>query len=1403
MVQNDEKHPPGVDRKKTSPAAFLAAAARAGLFPQTPPNISPGASLASLGLFHARDYRIRHARMEDLAVLEDLERRCWSQALQTPGDELAHRLDTFPEGQFVLVLDNTITGVIYSQRIPHADALRGARSDSVSMLHQAQGPVAQLLAVNIDPQYQERQLGDQLLEFILQYFSVTPGIESVVAVTLCRNYHRQKEMDKNPPLGLEQYIKKRDARGLLHDPILRFHELHGADISGLIPGYRPKDTKNEGFGVLAIYDIRKRRRKEANLSLPSKTNTGLSGKELMDFLEHTIKEILGKENEPAFSANRPFMEMGLDSADLLQLNEQLSHAFHQKLGATFFFKHNTHQKLVSWFQANPPAKTRPYSSLETAATAPTHNPRQNDIAIVGMACRLPGGINDPQALWELLKNGRHVIGPMPRGRWTWPAGIDPAHEHRGIDQGGFLEDIESFDASFFRISPKEAALMDPQQRILLELAWETLNNGGLSVESQAGSRTGVFIGASGSDYRLLLEQEKIPAQAHMTTGNSMAVMANRISYFFDFNGPNLSIDTACSSSLVAVHEAVQSLRQGQCTQALAGGINLICHPGTSISYYKAGMLSPDGLCRTFDQKANGYVRSEGAAMIMLKPLDRAIADQNFIHAVIKGSACNHGGLATGLTVPNPDQQARLLRDAWENAGICATSLGYFEAHGTGTSLGDPIEVQGLQDAFAQIAQSTGSQSLDIVHEKSCGLGSVKTNLGHLEAASGITGLIKTVLCLNRRELVPSLHCEKLNPHIDLADSPFYVPDRLQPWPEPKGESCGRVAGVSSFGFGGTNAHVVLEEFVGPAVETPENTRKKPSPFNRKPHWFSRRPTVTEKSSPVFFMEKGWRSVPLHTSGTKPQDAGGKIAIFSTDDTRNLAESLAKHLPQSQIVSLDDPTAPSLDFGGCIHLYGHNTNNDLDHLKLRIQWLQQWIGKGVGTRARGSNAKLTLLGVTQGLESFRNPAPNLSGAPIAALYRTLQSEYSHVCSRHMDILPGGSQDTHTLAGMIAGEFWDKQGPPEICLRDGERYAPILRACPEKPAPGPALEIPENEVLWITGGTRGLGLLCARHFVSRYNVKRLVLTGQEPFPPREQWPSFQAENGSASPNLKTALAMVQKIEAVKALEAQGVQVRVLSFTLSDEAAMGKYLQEIRQTMGPAAGVIHCAGIEGTDTPAFIRKDPEEIHRVLEPKIPGLNQLVAHFNAEPLRFFLVFSSVSAAIPALAVGRIDYAMANAYMDYLAQSCPHSCPLVSIQWPSWKETGMGEVRNPVYEGTGLVSLTDREGLRILDHVLGHDLGPVIMPAMVNPSLWEPECLLDHKPHPAPTAHAGAPRLNSGPNRKPNPKSLRPWLTRLFSRELGIEPGDVDPDTQFKDYGADSILLSQVLGHINKKLDPP
>jgi len=282
----------------------------------------------------------------------------------------------------------------------------------------------------------------------------------------------------------------------------------------------------------------------------------------------------------------------------------------------------------------------------------------------------------------------------------------------------------------------------------------------------------------------------------------MAVLANRISYFFDLHGPSIQVDTACSSSLIAVHQAVEALRHGAGSLALVGGINIMCHPGNTIAYYKAGMLSKTGRCRTFDQAADGYVRSEGAAVLVLKPLRQAVRDHDPVQAVLRGTACNHGGAAAGLTVPNPSQQSELLKEAWSAAGIDPSSIGYIEMHGTGTKLGDPVEIRGLTQAMAYPTREASSSL--------CGLSSIKTNLGHLEAAAGIAGLLKVVLSLRHAELPRTVHFQTLNPQIDLEGTPFYIVRRHEHWPKPAASP--RRAAVSSFGSGGTNAHVVLEEF---------------------------------------------------------------------------------------------------------------------------------------------------------------------------------------------------------------------------------------------------------------------------------------------------------------------------------------------------------------------------------------------------------------------------------------------------------------------------------------------------------------------------------------------------------------------------------------------------------------
>ncbi|MEJ2621460.1 MAG: type I polyketide synthase, partial [Candidatus Thiodiazotropha sp.] len=396
---------------------------------------------------------------------------------------------------------------------------------------------------------------------------------------------------------------------------------------------------------------------------------------------------------------------------------------------------------------------------------------------------------------------------MPKARLSWPADLDLEGEKAYLLKGGFLTRIDEFDAPFFRVSPKEAELMDPQQRMLLELSWEVMEDAGYKPTDLEGSETGVYIGACHFEYRKLLEEQSITRDAYFSTGTSGSILANRLSYFYDFRGPSLMLDTACSSSLVAVHEAVRGIRQGVCDQALVGGVNLISSSVNVLSYDEAGLLSKDGVCYTFDERANGYVRGEGAGMLFLKRAKAAIRDKDSIHAIIKGSAVNHGGQASSLTAPNPQLQAQLISKALQDSGIPGDTIGYVEAHGTGTALGDPIEAEGLSQAFGR----DGDKASEKRH---IALGSVKSNLGHLEGAAGMAGLIKVVLSLRQKVIPQTINYRRLNPEIDLAPI-FSISDQPRPWAcfkDEQGSNIPRRAGVSAFGFGGANAHIILEEF---------------------------------------------------------------------------------------------------------------------------------------------------------------------------------------------------------------------------------------------------------------------------------------------------------------------------------------------------------------------------------------------------------------------------------------------------------------------------------------------------------------------------------------------------------------------------------------------------------------
>ncbi len=428
------------------------------------------------------------------------------------------------------------------------------------------------------------------------------------------------------------------------------------------------------------------------------------------------------------------------------------------------------------------------------------------IAIIGIGCRFPGAKN-PESFWQLLRNGVDAITEVPKERWDIDTFYDSEPGTPGkmnTRWGGFLEQVDQFDPSFFGISPREVERMDPQQRLVLEVAWEALENAGCAPSKLSGSQTGVFMGIGNYDYCRLLAKDLARVNAYDGTGNTLCIAANRLSYILNLRGPSVVTETACSSSLVALHFACRSLQSSESNLCLVGGVSLMLSPDPTITYSHARMMAADGRCKTFDASADGYVRGEGCGVVVLKRLSDALSDGDNIQAIIRGSAVNQDGLSNGLTAPNGPSQQAVIRQALENAGVAPAQISYLEAHGTGTPLGDPIEVKSLKAVLMEGREP----------DQPCWLGSVKTNIGHLEAASGIASLIKVVLSLQHRQIPPHLHLNQLNPYISLEGTTFSIPTESQPWsagPKP------HLAGVSAFGFGGTNCHVILEEAPVPVI----------------------------------------------------------------------------------------------------------------------------------------------------------------------------------------------------------------------------------------------------------------------------------------------------------------------------------------------------------------------------------------------------------------------------------------------------------------------------------------------------------------------------------------------------------------------------------------------------------
>jgi phthiocerol/phenolphthiocerol synthesis type-I polyketide synthase B len=490
-----------------------------------------------------------------------------------------------------------------------------------------------------------------------------------------------------------------------------------------------------------------------------------------------------------------FNDLGVGSRDSVVLAGELAEVLGRPVSPVEFWQHPTINALAGFLSGNEPG------SVGDAMPERNGTAADEPIAVIGLGCRFPGDIHGPEQLWRFLCDGRSAVGEVPPDRWAPFDDGSPevaatlSHTTRW---GSFLNDIHAFDAEFFEILPREAAKMDPQQRLLLEVAWEALEHAGTPPSSLRHSQTGVFVGACVAEYGFLASTDLPGVDAWSNTGGALSIIANRLSYFLDLRGPSFAVDTACSSSLVALHLACQSLRTGDSNLAIAAGVNLLLSPAVFYGFDQAGALSPGGRCRAFDAAADGFVRGEGCGVAVLKRLGDALRDGDRVLAVVRGSAVNQDGRSNGLMAPNPSAQMAVLRAAYTYAGIAPHEVDYVEAHGTGTLLGDPIEARALGTVLGR----GRAENAPLV------IGSIKSNLGHLEAAAGIAGFLKAVLAVHRGNIPGTLHFETPNPHIPFHQLRLEVAAQQRDWP-----STGRPrrAGVSSFGFGGTNAHLVLEQ----------------------------------------------------------------------------------------------------------------------------------------------------------------------------------------------------------------------------------------------------------------------------------------------------------------------------------------------------------------------------------------------------------------------------------------------------------------------------------------------------------------------------------------------------------------------------------------------------------------
>ncbi len=1252
------------------------------------------------------------------------------------------------------------------------------------------------------------------------------------------------------------------------------------------------------------------------LTAPETAPDPAAAQEAVRYLTEQYAEISGLSPHQV-DAHVPLDELGLSSFLVTRLNQRLMADLGETDG-TLFFSHPTLAAVAAALAARYPRHWRASPAATVASPPPQVDDLRDDaIAIVGMAGRFPKSPN-LDAFWDNLSQGRDCITAYPasRARPGWPT---------DIMWGGFLDGVDLFDPLLFQLTPRDADLMDPQERIFLEVVWEALEDAGYTrarLREQHRSRVAVYAGSMHNEYPYFGVEQSQPG-SRQDSGATLGGIANRVSYLLDLHGPSMTVDTMCSSSITATHLAVRALRSGESEVAIVGAVNLSLHPNKFVQIRRMKLDSSDNRCRSFGLGGDGFVPAEGAGVVVLKALRRAIADGDRIHAVLRGTAVVHAGRTNGYLVPNPDAQGEMVQRALADAAVDPATIGYVEAHGAGTALGDPVEIKGLLHAFGGLPVG------------SIRIGSVKSVIGHVEPAAGIAALIKVVLQLRHGMLAPSLHAEQLNPNIAWDSVPFQVQQRLSPWPA---TGTPRRAGISSFGAGGTIAHAVVEEHVSreirPACEPRpqlvvlsaydgERLRElttriigyldraleggqtvdlddlaytlqigreplrerlavvaqsvtqlrdelrahaegRPSAVvtGRAPraaaesdvaqgsltelaqrwvagdavrwtdlHEGARRPRIVSLPHYPFARVRCWLPEP-EPAGPRAEHAetplyertwtpAGPIAppalpgtavvcVFSEHSEHvarelaamdgrfvlvregaDIADGIAGFLTETDAQRLVDQLLAELpELAGWLDLADlYRPDRERGLWQARLAGLRRLV-------SAKSPGRLRVLQMASGLQADAEPpglAASMAAARMAGFVRVLGAESRRLAATVLDTdVPSGQPGR--LAAQVLGEWGAIDGYGEVCHRGGQRLRPALRpleATHRRWQPDLA------GTYVVTGGTRGLGALVVR-FLAERGARHLAVLGRQ-----------RADES-----------------AFDYLRERGVTVAIHSGQLTDRVALGSFLDRVRAQLGPIRGVVHCAGASG-QVSAFASKESAQIRAVLEPKADGIDALASLTEGDRLEFFTAFSSICAAVPAVAAGVSDYAAANSYLDFaVAQRVRAGQTWYrSVNWPQWSQTGGGVGKPNPSSPVGVAALDDAAGLRVLERVLCLPTGTRVLPLPPLAAAVDLDAVLALRPNTSsngatPSAPVPAVPYQGFASAAPAPKveastlpeqastatppgGTRParWLADIFGEALRISPDALDPTVTFGDLGVESIMLGELLRAIERHLD--